>query len=254
MFIDSHAHLTSDPVFENIKSVLSRAKGENVESIVNICTDKVTLERGLKLSQDHPWVYNVGATTPHDVEQEGGLYFSLFEKAAKEKKLVAIGETGLDYHYLHSPKETQKTFLTRYFQLASKCNLPVVIHCRDAFEDLFSIAASDFPKGNVLLHCFTGTTDEAMTALERGWLISISGILTFKRSDDLRATLKEIPLNHLLIETDSPYLAPQSKRGKMNEPSFISETAQMIADIKGVSLKEVARMTAENTKSFFNLG
>ncbi|MCB1110806.1 MAG: TatD family hydrolase [Chlamydiia bacterium] len=254
MFTDSHAHLTCDPVYPELEGILKRAQEHQVDTVINICTDKISLQRGLDLAERCKWIHNVGATTPHDVEKEGGLYFPLFEKAARMGQLVAVGETGLDYHYEHSPRKLQQTFLSRYFQLAVECRLPVVIHCREAFDDLFAIAQNDFPKGKVLLHCFTGTLEEAILALERGWMISMSGIITFKRSEALRAVVKEVPLNHLLIETDTPYLAPQSKRGKMNEPSYISETAQLIADIKGIPLEEIAKITKENAQSFFNLG
>lgn len=253
MFIDSHAHLTCDPAYEQLDEVLKRAKENKVEKIVNICIDKLSLERGLALAEKEKWIHNVGATTPHDVEKEGGLYFPFFEMVAKQGKLVAIGETGLDYHYEHSPKELQQTFLKKYFSLAEACLLPVVIHCRDAFDDLCAIASECFPKGQAVLHCFTGTMKEAEVALERGWMVSFSGIVTFKRSEDLRAVAKEVPLNQMFIETDTPYLAPQSKRGKMNEPSFISETAQTIANVKGIPLEEVAEMTSKNVQKFFNL-
>lgn len=253
MFADSHAHLTIDPVFSEIDAVLKRSKEEKVDLIFNICTDKISLERGIELAKKTKGVFNVGATTPHDVEKEGGLYFPLFEKAARQGELVAVGETGLDYHYEHSPKELQQTFLIRYLGLATECHLPVVIHCRDAFDDLFAITAEHFPKGKLILHCFTGTMEDAEKALERGWMISISGIVTFKRSEALREVAKEVPLNHLLIETDTPYLAPQSKRGKMNEPSFIQETAQTIANVKGVPLEEIAKATRENALTLFGV-
>lgn len=253
MFTDSHAHLTSDPVFGELDGILKRAKENKIDKIFNICIDKISLERGLELVKKEKWIHNVGATTPHDIEKEGGLYFPLFEEAAKQGKLVAIGETGLDYYYEHSPKELQKTFLARYFNLAGECLLPVVIHCRDAFEDLYAIAQENFPKGQAVLHCFTGTMKEAEVALERGWMISFSGILTFKQSEELRSIAKEVPLNHILIETDTPYLAPQSMRGKRNEPSFIHEIAQTIANVKGIPLEEVAKMTSKNAKRFFNL-
>jgi TatD DNase family protein len=253
MFTDSHAHITCDPAYEQLDELLKRAKENKVEKIVNVCIDKLSLERGLALAEKEKWVHNVGATTPHDVEKEGGLYFPLFEMAAKQGKLVAIGETGLDYHYEHSPKELQQAFLKKYFSLAKECLLPVVIHCREAFDDLYAIASECFPKCQAVIHCFTGTMKEAEVALERGWMISFSGIVTFKRSEDLRAVAKEVPLNQLLIETDTPYLAPQSKRGKMNEPSFISETAQTIANVKGIPLEEVAEMTSKNVMKFFNL-
>lgn len=253
MFTDSHAHLTCDPVFDELNLILKRAKENGVDQIFNICTDKVSLQRGLELAEKEKWIYNIGATTPHDVEKEGGLYFPLFEKAAKEGKLIAIGETGLDYHYEHSPKEIQKTFLIRYLHLAKQCQLPVVIHCRNAFEDLFAIAKENFSKCQAVLHCFTGTMEEAEKVLENNWMISFSGIVTFKRSEELRAIVKEIPLNHILIETDTPYLAPQSMRGKRNEPGFIYETAQTIAAIKGITIEEIAHITSSNAKKFFKL-
>jgi len=253
MFLDSHAHLTCDPVFKDLDGILARAQKEDVDTIINICTDKTTLERGLELAKTCKWVHNSGATTPHDVEKEGDLYFHLFEKAARKGKLVAIGETGLDYYYEHSPKKLQQEFLVRYFSLAFECNLPVVIHCRDAFADLFTCAEKDFPKGKAVLHCFTGTLEEAKKGVDKGWLISFSGIITFKKSDALRHIVKEIPLNHILIETDTPYLAPQSKRGKSNEPSFIRETAQTIANVKGISIEEVAEITRKNAREFFRL-
>lgn len=253
MFFDSHAHLTCDPVFSELDGVLKRAQEEQVSGIMNICTDKISLERGLELAEKVKWVYNVGATTPHDVEKEGELYFPLFEEAARTGKLVAVGETGLDYYYEHSPKELQQSFFSRYLALASECHLPVVIHCRDAFDDLFTISQREFPKVRAVLHCFTGTMKEAEIALERGWMISFSGIVTFKRSEALRDVAKEVPLNQLLIETDTPYLAPQTKRGKMNEPSFVRETAELIASIKKISLEEVAWITTKNVKDFFLL-
>ena len=253
MFIDSHAHLTCDPVYADVGSVLERAKKSGVKAFINICVDKTSLERGIALRQTERSVYNVGATPPHTVQKEGGLCFPLFEKAAKDKQLVAIGEIGLDYYSAEAPKEIQKAFLIRYFNLATECHLPVVIHCREAFEDLYAIAAEVFPKSQAVLHCFTGTMQEAEKALERGWLLSFSGIATFKKSEALRAVAKEIPLSALLIETDTPYLAPESKRGQRNEPSFIGEIAQTIADIKKISLEEIAHLTAKNTVRFFNL-
>ena len=130
----------------------------------------------------------------------------------------------------------------------------MVIHCREAFEDLYQIAQRDFPKGKAVLHCFTGTMEEAEKGLERGWMISFSGIVTFKRSEGLRAVAKEVPLNQILIETDTPYLAPQTKRGKMNEPSFIPEVAQTIANVKGIPLEKIAKITTDNAIRFFGIG
>lgn len=253
MFTDSHAHLGYDSLYENMEDVLARARNAHVKTIINICTDKETAERGLLLAKKHPFIFNVGATTPHDVEKEGELYFSYFEKLALEKKLVGIGETGLDYFYEHSNRKLQKEFLIRYMQLAKQTHLPLVIHCRDAFDDLFAITDEEFQGRPLLLHCFTGGKVEAKKALDRGFMISFSGIVTFKKSDLLKEAAAYVPLEHIFIETDSPYLAPLSKRGKVNEPSFLVETAATIAAIKKISLEEVGRVTSKNVQKFFNL-
>ena len=254
---DSHAHLTSDEIYADIDAILQRAKKAHVENIINICTDKTTLERGLLLVEKYPWVHNVAATTPHDVEKEGEEVFPLMERIAKEKKLAAVGETGLDYHYTHSKKDIQQHFLRKYLSLALCCDLPIVIHCREAFDDLFSILDSDYKKDGKLakgvLHCFTGTLKEAEQVIKRGWYLSLSGIVTFKKSEALREVAKIVPLDQLLIETDAPYLAPQSHRGKINEPSYIQETAEMIAKVKGIDVKEVIEQTTINAKNLFKI-
>jgi len=249
--IDSHAHITDQKMIGDIHDILKRAKANHVSHIVNICCTKDSLEKALPIAKKYPWIINAGATPPHDVEKDGEIDFSYFEKMAKEKKLAAIGETGLDYHYMHSKKEIQKKYLSKYFSLAKKCNLPVIIHCRDAFNDLFDMAEKEYKDGKAVLHCFTGSENEAKEALSRGWWISISAIVTFNKSFQLQKIVKELPLTKLLIETDSPYLAPQKYRGKRNEPSFLVETAKKIAEIKGLSIQEIANITSDNAKILF---
>ena len=251
-YIDTHAHLTSDQILPNVEDVLKRAFTSGVKKVVNICTDEKSLEAGLQLSQKHAWVFNAAATTPHDVEKEGESFFPIVESCALKGQLVAIGETGLDYFYEHSDKKTQKNFLQRYFLLALKVQLPLIFHCRDAFHDLFAMADHDYKGAPAILHCFTGNIDEAKGVLDRGWYLSLSGIVTFKKSEGLRDVAKYVPLDRLLIETDAPYLAPQSHRGKVNEPSFISETALVIAQSKGISLHELAQATEDNAERFFS--
>lgn len=253
-FFDSHAHLSSPEVFPQIGALLERAQRAHVNHILNICTDPTTLEKGIALNKKYPFLKNAGATTPHDVGREGESAFSFFAEAASAKQLVAIGETGLDYHYQHSPKDLQIHYLKRYLALAEKSSLPVIFHCREAFADLFSIADDFYPrKAPAILHCFTGTMKEAEGVVQRGWYLSLSGIITFKKSEQLRAIAKWIPLSQLLIETDAPYLAPQSQRGKQNEPSFLPETAACIAEAKRISLEEVAKATHENATRLFLL-
>jgi TatD DNase family protein len=252
MFTDSHAHLTVASVVDRVEEILQRAQQKKVGAIVNICIDPASFEKGLHLAQRHPWVFNAAATTPHDVEKEGELFFPIVAEAARKKQLIAIGETGLDYHYEHSPAALQRQYLVQYFALAVETGLPVIFHCRDAYQDLFSIADREYKGRPAVLHCFTGTLQEAKGCLERGWYVSISGIVTFKRSELLREVAAYVPLDRLLIETDTPYLAPESKRGKSNEPGYIDETAQTIARVRGISVEEVAAATTQNADRFFS--
>ncbi|HEY5260193.1 MAG TPA: TatD family hydrolase [Rhabdochlamydiaceae bacterium] len=251
MLIDTHAHLTSEQVEGQLDGMLVRAKEKGVGKILNICTDVASLEKGLTLAQREPWLFNAAATTPHDVEKEGEHFFPFVEDSAKKGELAAIGETGLDYHYTHSPKKLQQDFLIRYFELAKSCHLPLIIHCRDAFEDLLAMIDQYYADRPGVLHCFTGTLQEAKQLVNRGWLISFSGIITFKKSESLREVAAWAPLDRIVIETDTPYLAPQGHRGKVNEPSFIIETAQEIARLKGIPLEKVAQITADNACKLF---
>ena len=252
-FFDSHAHMSSPSVLPFVDEMMARAKIAGVTKIANICTDPVSLREGLKLQERFPQIRNTGATTPHDVEQEGEMAFPIFAEAARRGQLVAIGETGLEYFYKELDRDVQKLFLRRYLHLALECHLPVIFHCREAFDDLFSIVDAEYKKGApAILHCFTGSIQEAEQVLKRGWHLSLSGIVTYKKSESLREVAQMVPLNQLLVETDTPYLAPQSKRGKMNEPAYVVETAQCIAHAKGIAVEVVARASFENALSLFN--
>lgn len=255
MYIDSHAHLTSSTLYEHVETLLERAKFAGIHSIINICTDILSLERGLLLSKKHPYIYQAAATTPHDVEKEGAAVFEIIAASARQKKLHAIGETGLDYYYTHSSPDIQKDFLVRYLHLALECQLPVIIHCREAFADFFSILDAEYQVNGVhapgVLHCFTGTTKEAEAVINRGWMLSLSGIVTFKKSLELQEIAKHIPLEQLLIETDAPYLAPQKYRGQTNEPAFVVETAQFIANLRQIPVEILAKTTSQNAKRLF---
>lgn len=252
-FVDSHAHLSDAALLPHIEAIVARARLAHVERILNICTTPEELVAGWELEQRFPEIQCAGATTPHDCEKESGATFAFFARAAKEGKLAAVGEVGLDYHYKELPKEVQKRVLERYLQLSGETKLPVIFHCREAFADLFAMTDALYPKGApAILHCFTGTMEEAMGVWERGWYLSLSGIVTFKNSQALREVAREAPLSQLLIETDAPFLAPQSKRGKQNEPAFLPEVASCIAAVKGVRVEEVARATADNAKALFH--
>lgn len=252
MYVDSHAHLASDELFQDIDGLIARAQAAGVEQIVNICTDSETLARGLLMADKYPCLKTTAAVTPHDVAKIGESDWEAIASAARSGRLAAVGETGLDYHYTHSPVEIQKDFLRRYLRLAKECQLPVVIHCRDAFADFFQILDEEFVGGRGVLHCFTGTLEEAKEVVKRGFYLSLSGIVTFKKSIGLQEVAAWVPLENLLIETDAPYLAPQSKRGKMNEPAYLPETAAKIAELKQISLKDVACQTAKNAHNLFS--
>lgn len=252
MLIDSHAHLTSLKE-EELQGVLSRAKEAGIDGVVNICTNPEELARGLLLAEQEPWIYNAASTTPHDAAKEGEANFSFFETHARAGRLVAVGETGLDYHYYRETAVVQQELLRRYLTLAVECELPVVIHCREAFSDLFHILdeLDKCPQG--VLHCFTGTLEEAEEVVRRGWFVSFSGIVTFKKSEELRKVVKHIPLEQLLIETDTPYLAPQTFRSKPNEPAFLVPIAQCVADVRGISCEELGEITSMNARWLFKL-
>lgn len=256
MIIDSHAHLTGSQALPHLYEFLAAAQNANLEAIINICTDIPSLDEGIKLHSTSPWVFNAGATTPHDVEKEGEQNFARFASAARDGDLIAVGETGLDYYYQHSDRSIQQQFLRRYMALASETQLPLIIHCREAFHDLFQIIDSDYTTDGKaapgVLHCFTGTISEAEQVLKRGWYLSLSGIVTFKNSTELQQVAKLVPLNQLLIETDTPYLAPMPHRGKMNQPAFVVHTANFIAQLRGIDPLDVIKATTNNAKRLFN--
>ncbi|MDR3623941.1 MAG: TatD family hydrolase [Chlamydiales bacterium] len=256
MFIDSHAHLSGGSFSdEEVDSVLKRAEDAHVVSVINICTTVQDLQRALMLHARYPWVVNTAATTPQDVLSESEETFQFFQEHAKNGSLVAIGETGLDYYFTEETKELQSQVFIRYLHLALECHLPVVIHCRNAFQDLFQILDTEYiQNGSVapfILHCFTGNVEDAENVLKRGGYLSFSGIVTFKKSEGLKSIAAIAPLEQMLIETDSPYLAPLSKRGKINEPSLLPEIAACIAELKGISVEDVARSTSLNANMLF---
>lgn len=251
-FTDSHAHLSS---MDDIDALIARALAATVGSIINVCSDIKSLQKGEEVKRQFPFLLNAGATSPHDVEKDGERDFSIFASFAKSNKLVAVGEIGLDYFYKNSSVKMQRIFLIRYFQLAVDSALPVILHCRDAFHDLFSISDDYFRHNNGwgrgVIHCFTGKSADLEAALLRGWLISFSGIITYPKNEELRQIVKNTPINSILIESDSPYLAPQKYRGNQNEPAYIVETAKVIADIKELPLEVIASKTSQNAKLLF---
>jgi TatD DNase family protein len=248
-FIDSHAHLTLDELWTDIDILLDRAAQANVKKVINICSSIKELKK--ILSYEHPLVTLKQAAAPSYVS-EGEEEFKFFIKCVEEKRICALGEVGLDYYY-NKDKESQKEFLKRYFELANEHNLSMVMHCREAFDDLFMLVDKYFNKdGKMVLHCFTGGMDEMKEAIHRGWYISFSGIITFKNADNLRMVAKETPIESMMIETDSPFLAPIPFRGKRNEPSFVVYVAEEIAKLKNVSLDILTKELFTSTENFLD--
>ncbi|MCE5294625.1 MAG: TatD family hydrolase [Chlamydiales bacterium] len=252
-FIDAHAHLTYAEATD-VESLLAKAASAGVGSIINVCTNLGDLERGLALvkTSSAVAVYNAAALTPHDAGKDDEAFFAEIVKRAESKELVAIGEIGLDYHYNFAPKDVQIATFKKYLVLARQHALPIVIHCREAFDDLVRVIDETAPDIAVMLHCFTGTVDEAKRAVDRGWYVSMSGIVTFPKSTALQDVAKVVPDNLLLIETDSPYLAPQGFRGQKNEPANIVHTAQFVANLRGMSVDDLGAITCENVKRLFH--
>jgi TatD DNase family protein len=259
--IDSHAHLDVPNYDADRAEVIDRARQSGVEMMLEICGSDIakgSLDAGLKLVEDYPFIYGAIGAHPH----EASLYDDALERKlaamSEHEKVIGWGEIGLDYHYDHSPRDTQRRVFSRQLRLALDRRLPAIIHTREAEDDTIQILREDWaqPGGAAIggiIHCFTGTQSLADAALEMGFYISFSGVLTFKNADALRDVARSVPMERLLVETDCPYLAPLPYRGKRNEPAFVRETATRLAELKGISVEEIARATSGNFKGLFNL-
>ena len=256
MFIDSHAHIDGPEFDSDRDEMLARAQAASVSVILNVGTGDPhsgALERAVELGKKHSFVYTAVGTHPHDAR----LYDDKAEKKIKDlvqgERVLAWGEIGLDFHYDNSPRDVQVEVFRRQLRAARECELPVVIHTREAEAETIEILRSDYDgaKRRGVFHCFSGSSELARRAVELGFMISFSGIVTFKKADDLRKIASEVPLDQLLIETDCPYLTPVPYRGKRNEPAFVVEVARCLAGIHGVDVEEMGRITAENFKRFF---
>ncbi len=255
MFIDTHAHLTFPEYQIDLPEVIKRAKEANLEAIINIALDDKALAGSLKIAEENPdYVFNAFGLHPHDASEWKDDIPQKLRDLTKEKKIIAIGETGLDYHYKLSPIEKQKEVFRKFLQLSQELDLPAVIHSRDASKDtMLIIHEENQGKLKAVLHCFSGDMDLATEALDLGLLISFTGNITFPKADKIRNAAKEIPLDRIMIETDCPFLAPQAYRGKRNEPAYVVKVAEQIAEAKGITLEEVAAQTTKNAKRSFRI-
>jgi TatD DNase family protein len=254
MLVDSHCHLDFPDFAPELDAVVERARAAGVGRMVTISTRVKKHDQVLAVAEKYPDVFCSVGTHPHHSHEELEVDANTLISLSKHPKVVAIGEAGLDYHYDTGPHELQAKSLRQHIAAARETGLPLVIHSRDCDDDMAQILTEEIGQGAfpAVLHCFTGGRDLAFKAIELGLSISFTGILTFKRSDDLRAIAKDLPADRILVETDSPYLAPLPYRGKRCEPAYVVETAKVLAATRGVSEEEIAAQTTENFFRLFN--
>lgn len=254
MLIDTHCHLDDARFNGERKAMIDRARKADVKRFITIGCDVNNSIRAQGISTANADVYFSAGIHPHEAAKVQADDLTKLAKIAQDSKCVAIGECGLDYFYNHSPKQNQLEIFTEQIKLAYKIKKPIIIHVRDAFEDCISLLKKQ-KKGQIpiVIHCFTGSLADAKTLLNLGATLSISGVVTFAKPGDLIEVVKLVPLDKLLIETDSPYLAPIPHRGKRNEPAFIRFVAEKIAEIKQISLEDVMQQTSINAKTIFCL-
>ena len=253
MLVDSHCHLDFKDFDADRDDVLARAKAAGVDLMVTISTKITEAKKIIKLAETSDALVCSVGIHPHEAGREPETDAAQLVALAKHEKVVGIGETGLDYFYEHSPRDAQQKNFRAHIEACRESRLPLIVHARDADEDTADILENEMEKGDYpgLIHCFTAGPELAQRALDIGFYISVSGIATFKNAAELRETIKMIPLDRLLVETDAPFLAPVPHRGKRNEPSFVADTAAMLADLKGVTTKELAQVTSDNFFSLF---
>ncbi len=250
--IDSHAHLTDERLFPDVEGVLERARAAGVEAVVTIGTHREDWARVAALAERFPGVHAVAGVHPHTAEDATDEAMAELRELALGARIVGLGETGLDYFYDNAPREAQRTAFLRHLELARETGLPVVVHTRSADEDTADILA-DARGVTGVLHCFSGGRALLERALEAGWYVSFAGMITFKKYEDADL-VRAVPADRILVETDSPYLAPIPFRGRTNEPGFVVHTARKAAEIRGEDPAEFAAATARNTRAFYRLG
>jgi len=255
--IDSHAHIDFPQFADDREAMLDRARAAGVSTILAIGTGPgpEKLDAALPYAEAYDWIYTTVGIHPHEAKEVTPAHLDTLAKLTQHPKVVAWGEIGLDYFYDHSPHDIQERVFRQQMELAHAAKLPIIIHCRDAWNDCLRLLEEVWrPTGlGGVLHCFTSTLEDAKRGLDFGFMISFTGNLTYPKMQNLRDVAKALPLQNILIETDSPYLAPQSRRGKRNEPAFVAEVAQVLANVRNLPLEEVARATAENFRRFFPL-
>jgi TatD DNase family protein len=257
--IDSHAHLEGAPFDDDRDAMLERARAAGVEALLAIGSGTPPTERldaAIPFAEQHNWIYATIGIHPHDANVATDDHFAQLDTLTHNPRVIAWGEMGLDYHYDHSPRDVQAQVFRRQLVQARVAKRPVVIHCRDAWDDCLAILESDWKSSGLggIFHCFTGTLEEARRGIEMNFMISFAGNVTYPKAQNLRDVARELPLDRLLTETDSPFLSPQGRRGKRNEPAYVVEVAQALANVRNLHRDEMAAITAANFKRFFRLG
>ena len=253
MIIDSHCHLTYEPMFSSLDETIKKANNEGIKYLLTISTEDKSFRNILDIVEKHDSVYGTYGIHPHEAKKHREIKSNhIIKNIMKSKKIIGIGESGLDFYYNHSEKKDQISSFLEHIDAAQKINLPLIVHTRSAEIDTLKILKESIQKNNlkILIHCFTGTKQFAFKLLDIGAYISASGVVTFKKSKELAETFKEMPLDRILVETDSPYLAPEPLRGKPNEPSYITHTVKFLSNLKNISYEKFSETT---TKNFFKL-
>ena len=252
--IDSHCHLDHEPLLENLIDVLNRSKEAGITKLLTICTSLNSFERIKTIVKKDKMIYGTYGIHPHETETNQVDKKTIIKAVKENNKIIGIGETGLDFFYNHSNKDSQISSFKTHIEASIELNIPIIIHSRNAEEETFDILNS-YKNINlkILMHCFTGSLDFSKKLLALNTFFSASGIITFKNSIDLQNTFKTIPLEKLLIETDSPFLAPIPMRGKKNEPSFIKYTLEKLSNLKGITTEQMASLTTDNFNKLFDV-
>ena len=250
--IDSHCHLDHEPLFENLDEVLKRSKNVGIKKILTICTTLKSFENIIKIINKDDIIYGTFGIHPHETSNNTVKKDEIIQNVNKYKKIIGIGETGLDFYYNNSDKKSQISSFEEHIKASIDMNIPLIVHSRNAENETYDIL-KNFNSYNIkiLMHCFTGSNEFAKKLLSLNAYFSASGIITFKNSADLQNTFKLLPIDNLLIETDSPFLAPVPNRGRKNEPSFIKFTAEKLANIKNLSNQELIDKTTQNFNKLF---
>ena len=256
MIIDSHCHLDYPSLYENLEEVVKRAEFNKVNKLLTICTTLESFEKIKLIIEKYKNIYGTFGIHPHESKKYKNIDSKFIMNLKKKyKKVIGIGETGLDFFYNYSDKKIQKKSFIEHIEAATQLNIPLIVHSRDAENDTYEILKSEKKNSNlkILIHCFTGSQNFANRLLDLGCYISVSGIITFQNSIELANTVSFIPIENLLVETDSPYLSPHPLRGKSNEPSYIVHTINKLSQIKNISKEDVIAYTTNNFKKLFNL-